>query len=263
MFVDSHAHIDGPEYDGDRDEMLQRARDAGVELILNVGTGDPHSGSFERAARIGAQHEQVCTAVGVHPHDARLYDSSVDEKIRGLLTNGKRMMAWGEIGLDFHYDNSPREVQLSVFRQQLQSARELKLPVIVHTREAEKETVEILRDEWQGSDLPGIMHCFSGTAWLAKQCLELGFLISFSGIITFKKAADLRAVALEVPLERLLIETDCPYLTPVPHRGKRNEPAFVTEVATCLAELRGTTVEEMGTVTTHNFLRIFPLATSN
>ena len=263
MFVDSHAHIDGPEYDGDRDEMLQRARDAGVELILNVGTGDPHSGSLERAARMGAQHEQVYTAVGVHPHDARLYDSSVDEKIRGLLTNGKRMMAWGEIGLDFHYDNSPREVQLSVFRQQLQSARELKLPVIVHTREAEKETVEVLRDEWHGSDLPGIMHCFSGTAWLAKQCLELGFLISFSGIITFKKAGDLRAVALEVPLDRLLIETDCPYLTPVPHRGKRNEPAFVTQVATCLAELRGTTVEEMGTVTTHNFLRIFPRPTSN
>lgn len=263
MFVDSHAHIDGPEYDGDRDEMLQRARDAGVELILNVGTGDPHSGSFERAARMGAQHEQVYTAVGVHPHDARLYDSSVDEKIRGLLTNGKRMMAWGEIGLDFHYDNSPREVQLSVFRQQLESARELKLPVIVHTREAEKETVEILRDEWHGCDLPGIMHCFSGTPWLAKQCLELGFLISFSGIITFKKAGDLRAVALEVPLDRLLIETDCPYLTPVPHRGKRNEPAFVTQVATCLAELRGTTVEEMGTVTTHNFLRIFPRPTSN
>lgn len=258
MLIDSHAHIDGPEFDGDRAEMLQRARDAGVELILNVGTGDPHSGSLERAALVGEQHEQVYTAVGVHPHDARLYDASVDEKIRGLLT-GERMIAWGEIGLDFHYDNSPREVQMSVFRQQLQSARELDLPVIVHTREAEEETVEILRDEWHGSNLPGIMHCFSGTSWLAKQCLELGFLISFSGIITFKKADDLRAVALEVPLDRLLIETDCPYLTPVPHRGKRNEPAFVTQVAACLAGLRGITVEEMGRLTTQNFLRIFQL----
>lgn len=257
MFVDSHAHIDGPEYDGDRADMLQRARAAGVDLILNVGTGDPHSGSLERAALMGAQQEQVYTAVGVHPHDARLYDSGVDEKIRGLLTNGKRMIAWGEIGLDFHYDNSPRDVQMSVFRQQLQSARELELPVIVHTREAEKETVEILLDEWHGSNLPGIMHCFSGTAWLAKQCLQLGFLISFSGIITFKKADDLRAVALEIPPDRLLIETDCPYLTPVPHRGKRNEPAFVTQVAASLAGLRGTSVEEIGNVTTKNFLRTF------
>ena len=263
MFVDSHAHIDGPEYDRDRAEVLQRARDAGVNLILNVATGDPHSEAFERAAQMGAKYEQVYTAVGVHPHDARLYDSGVGETIRGLLRGRERMIAWGEIGLDFHYDNSPRGVQMSVFRRQLQAARELKLPVIVHTREAEKETVQILREEWQGSDLPGIMHCFSGTEWLAKQCLELGFLISFSGIITFKKADDLRAVALEVPLDRLLIETDCPYLTPVPHRGKRNEPAFVTQVATCLAGLRGIAVEEMGRLTTQNFLRIFQLKTGD
>ena len=259
MLVDSHAHIDGPEYDEDREEMLQRARDAGVDLILNVGTGDPHSGSLERAAEFGAQHKEVYTAIGVHPHDARLYDDGVDEKIRTLLSDGERMIAWGEIGLDFHYDNSPREVQIRVFRQQLQSARELGLPVIVHTREAEQETVNILRDEWQESGLPAIMHCFSGSAWLAKQCLELGFLISFSGIITFKKADDLRAVAFEVPTDRLLVETDCPYLAPVPHRGKRNEPAFVTQVAACLAGLRDMTVEEMGRLTTENFLKAFQL----
>ncbi|HEY5883042.1 MAG TPA: TatD family hydrolase, partial [Pyrinomonadaceae bacterium] len=163
MFVDSHAHIDGPEYDEDRDAVLQRARDAGVELILNVGTGDPHSGSLERAARFGAEHQHVYTAVGVHPHDARLYDAGVEENISGLLLGGERMIAWGEIGLDFHYDNSPREIQISVFRQQLKAARRLGLPVIIHTREAEKETVEILRDEWEGSSLPGIMHCFSGS----------------------------------------------------------------------------------------------------
>jgi TatD DNase family protein len=137
------------------------------------------------------------------------------------------------------------------------------LPVIVHTREAEKETVEILRDEWLGSNLPGVMHCFSGSAELAKQCLDLGFSISFSGIVTFKKADDLRAIALEVPLDRLLIETDCPYLTPVPHRGKRNEPAYVIEVAACLAGLRDMTVEEMGKLTTSNFSRIFQLEISN
>lgn len=259
MLIDSHAHIDGPEYDGDREEVLMRARGAGVDLILNVGTGDPHSGSLERAAKFGAHHQQVYTALGVHPHDARFYDNDVDKKIRTLLSSGERMIAWGEIGLDFHYDNSPREVQMKVFRQQLQSARELGLPVIVHTREAEQQTVEILRDEWQDSDSPGIMHCFSGTAWLAKQCLDAGFFISFSGIITFKKADDLRAVALEVPADRLLVETDCPYLTPVPHRGKRNEPAFVTHVAACLAGLRNVTVEEMESLTTQNFLNAFRL----
>ncbi len=263
MFVDSHAHIDGPEYDNDRDEVLQRARDAGVDLILNVGTGDPHSGSLERAAQLGTRHEQVYTAVGVHPHDARLYDVGVDEKIRQLLLSGERMIAWGEIGLDFHYDNSPRDVQMDVFRQQLQSARALNLPVIVHTREAEKETVQILRDEWHGSNLPGIMHCFSGSAWLAQQCLDLEFLISFSGILTFKKADDLRAIAREIPPDRLLIETDCPYLTPVPHRGKRNEPAFVTEVAASLAALRGVTAEEIGNLTTQNFMNVFKLKTND
>jgi TatD DNase family protein len=169
------------------------------------------------------------------------------------------MIAWGEIGLDFHYDNSPREVQVSVFRKQLRSARELGLPAIIHTRDAEKETVEILRDEWHDSKLPGIMHCFSGSASFANQCVELGFSISFSGIVTFKKADDLRAIALEVPLDRLLIETDCPYLTPVPHRGKRNEPAYVVEVAACLAGLRGTTVDAIGRLTTDNFSRIFQL----
>lgn len=263
MFVDSHAHIDGPEFDGDRLEMLQRARDAGVSEILNVGTGDPHSGAFERAAEFGAQHDEIYTAVGVHPHDARFYDDNADDLIRKLLSSGIRMVAWGEIGLDFHYDNSPREVQVNMFRKQLQSARELGLPVIIHTREAEKETVEILRDEWQNSKLPGIMHCFSGSDSLAKQCVELGFSISFSGIVTFKKADDLRAIALEVPLDRLLIETDCPYLTPVPHRGKRNEPAYVVEVATCLAGLRGMTVYEMGKLTSRNFSRIFQLESGN
>jgi TatD DNase family protein len=262
MFVDSHAHIDGPEFDGDRGEVLQRARDAGVATILNIGTGDPHSGAFERAARLAELNKDVYTAVGVHPHDARLYDDSAEELIQKLLS-GQRVIAWGEIGLDFHYDNSPRDVQVEVFRRQIQAARELGVPVIIHTREAEHETLEILRDEWGASKLPGIMHCFSGSATLAKQCVELGFSISFSGIVTFKKAGDLRAIVEEVPLDRLLIETDCPFLTPVPHRGKRNEPAYVVEVARCLAGLRGMTLDEMGQLTTQNFCRIFKLETGN
>ena len=259
MFIDSHAHIDGPEFDADREEVIQRAFEAGVSAILNVGTGDPHSGALERALALGEKHSGVHTAIGVHPHDARLYDERAEQKILALIDTSRRVIAWGEIGLDFHYDNSPRDVQIQVFGRQLRVARDAGLPVIIHTREAEDETVEIIKTEWDGSKLPGIMHCFSGTSQLARQAVELGFLISFSGIVTFKKAEDLRSIARDVPSDRLLIETDCPYLTPVPYRGKRNEPAYVIEVARCLAELRGADLEELGRITTANFGRVFGL----
>jgi TatD DNase family protein len=257
MFVDSHAHIDGPEFDADRDEVIQRARDAGVTTILNVGTGDPHSGALERAVELAEKHAGVYTSVGTHPHDARLFDDKAEQRIASLARQSSHVIAWGEIGLDFHYDNSPREVQMNVFRRQLQLAREARLPVIIHTREAEDETIEILKSEWAGAGIPGIMHCFSGSLALAQQAIELGFLISFSGIVTFKKADDLRNIATQVPLDRLLIETDCPFLAPVPFRGKRNEPAYVVEVARCLAELRGVSLEEIGRVTRDNFARVF------
>lgn len=256
MLVDSHAHIDGPEFDNDRDDVIARAHQAGVSTILNVGTGDPNSGAFERAVALAEKHESVFAAVGVHPHDARLLDEPAEERLVSLVANSSRVVAWGEIGLDFHYDNSPRDTQRRVFSRQLQLAREAKLPVVVHTREAEDETIEILRDEDARS---GVMHCFSGSGRLAQQCIELGFHISFSGIITFKKAEGLREVARNVPLERLLVETDCPYLAPVPHRGKRNEPAFVVEVARYVADLRGLTLEEFAGVTTDNFHRLFAL----
>ena len=259
MFIDSHAHIDGPEFDADREEVIQRALEAGVSAILNVGTGDPHSGALERAVTLGEKQPGVLTAIGVHPHDARLYDQLAEQKILALIETSSRLIAWGEIGLDFHYDNSPRDVQVQVFQRQLRMARDAGLPVIIHTRDAEDETVEILKTEWNGSKLPGIMHCFSGTSQLARQAVELGFLISFSGIVTFKKAEELRSIARDVPSDRLLIETDCPYLTPVPYRGKRNEPAFVVEVARCLAELRGIELEEMGRITTANFCRVIGL----
>ena len=255
MFIDSHAHIDGHEFDADREEVIQRARSAGVSVILNVGTGDPHSGAFERAVELGKTHESIYTAIGTHPHDARLYDDAAEEKIKTLINN-EHVIAWGEIGLDFHYDNSPRDVQVDVFKRQLRAARECDLPVVIHTREAESETIEILRNEYDGS---GVFHCFSGSMELAQRAIEIGFMISFSGIVTFKKADELRAVAKHVPLDRLLIETDCPYLTPIPYRGKRNEPAYVVEVARCLATLHDVNIEDMARITTENFNRFFGL----
>ncbi len=259
MFVDSHAHIDGPEFDSDRNEVIQRARAAGVTTILNVGTGDPSSGALERAVELSEQYPNVYTAIGTHPHDARLFDDKAEQLILSLIKQRSRVIAWGEIGLDFHYDNSPREVQLEVFQRQLQLARAAKLPVVIHTREAEAETVKILKAHWVGGGLPAVMHCFSGSLWLAQQALELGCYISFSGIVTFKKAEDLRAIAKQVPFNRLLIETDCPFLAPVPFRGKRNEPGYVVEVARCLAGLHEETVEEIGRITSENFANLFNL----
>jgi TatD DNase family protein len=258
MFIDSHAHIDGTEFDADREAVIERAQAAGVSAIMNVGTGDPHSGAFERAVDLGRKHENIYTAIGTHPHDARLYDDLAEQKIKHLIKN-ERVIAWGEIGLDFHYDNSPRDVQLDVFRRQLRAARDCGLPIVVHTREAEADTIGILQAEYADTERRGVFHCFSGSMELALKAIEIGFMISFSGIVTFKKAEDLRAVAKQVPLGRLLIETDCPYLSPIPHRGRRNEPAYVVEVARCLAGIHDVAVEEMGRITTENFNRFFEL----
>ena len=254
MFIDSHAHIDGDDFDTDRKEVIERAHTAGVSTILNVGTGDPHSGALERAVELGKAHESIYTAIGTHPHDARLYDDAAEAKIKNLINND-HVIAWGEIGLDFHYDNSPRDVQIEVFKRQLRAARECDLPVVIHTREAEAETIDIL----QSTECRGVFHCFSGSMELAQRAIELGFMISFSGIVTFKKAGELREVAKQVPLDHLLIETDCPYLTPIPYRGKRNEPAYVVEVARCLAGLHGVDIEEMGRITSENFNRFFEI----
>ena len=257
MLVDSHAHIDGEEFDADRDEVLARARAAGVGAILNVGTGDPHSGSLERGVEVAGRYAGVYAAAGVHPHDARLYTDAAEERLLGIVRGHERVVAWGEIGLDYHYDNSPREAQREVFRRQLRLARESGLPVIVHSREADEETVEILENEWAGASRAGVMHCFGGGEWMARRVLALGFLISFAGNVTFKKAEPLREVARQVPLERMLVETDCPFLAPVPHRGRRNEPAFVADTARFLASLRGVGEEEFARATTENFARLF------
>jgi TatD DNase family protein len=257
MFVDSHAHIDGEEFDADRGEVVARARSAGVRAILNVGTGDPHGGNFERAVASAEEYEGVYAAAGIHPHDASLYDEATERRLIDALGVSERVVALGEIGLDYHYDNSPRDVQREVFARQLRLALKASLPVIIHSREADEETVEILRAEYAGATRGGVMHCFGGGRKMAEDVLALGFHISFAGNVTFKKADALREVAREVPPERLLVETDCPYLSPVPFRGRRNEPAHVVETARFLAELRGVEAEELGRVTSENFARLF------
>lgn len=278
-FVDSHCHIDGPEYDADREEVIARARDAGVEMMLNVGTGDPHSGAFERAVALAEQHKGIYTALGVHPHDAKLFDEKAEQRLIELVRQSRRVIAWGEIGLDYYYDHSPREVQREVFRRQLRIARALGLPVVIHSREAGDDTIAILREELadyvradvnskSGTGVPpvnhaqdaratGVLHCFGGSLGMARSAIDLGFFISFAGNLTFKKAEELRDVARQLPLDRLLVETDCPYLTPVPFRGKRNEPARVIETGRFLAELLGKEPEEIGRATTENFCNLF------
>lgn len=257
MFVDSHCHIDGPEYDADREDVISRARDAGVTTMLNVGTGDPHSGAFERAVELAEKHSEIYAAIGVHPHDAKLFDDRAEQRLVDLVRRSRRVIAWGEIGLDYHYDHSPRDVQRGVFRRQSRLARSLELPVIIHSREADDDTIAILREELIDYERGGVMHCFGGSVAMARSAIDLGFFISFAGNLTFKKADDLRDVARQLPLDRILIETDCPYLTPVPFRGKRNEPARVVETARCLAELHGRELEEIGHITSENFPKLF------
>ena len=262
MFIDSHCHIDGPEYDTDRDDVLARAREAGVTTMLNVGTGDPHSGAFERAVELAEKHDEIYAAVGVHPHDAKLFDDVAGQRLVNLIKGSQRVVAWGEIGLDYHYDHSPRDAQRAVFQRQLRLARELKLPVIIHSREADEDTVSILREELSGYERAGVLHCFGGSLQMARAAIDLGFCVSFAGNLTFKKAEDLREIARQLPLDRLMVETDCPYLTPVPFRGKRNEPARVVETAACLAMLHGWEVSEIARITTENFTRLFRIDAS-
>jgi TatD DNase family protein len=236
--TDSHAHLDDAAFDADREAVLQRAREAGVTRILTIAEAT-RPADVEKTLLLAAEHEGfLWIAVGVHPHESR---HSTPELLDELLSRAAqpRILAWGEIGLDYHYDHSPRDC-----------------------REAWEDCLRILQEEWADSGLGGILHCFSGAAEVAAQAVEWGFLISFAGNVTFPKADDLRAAAAAVPLENLLIETDCPYLAPQAHRGRRNEPAYVVDVAAELGRLRGLSAEEMGERTTENFLRLFPRARS-
>jgi TatD DNase family protein len=241
------------EFDSDRDDVVARAREAGVVEMLVVGGVDGR-GAHTRALDIAARYGLAASA-GVHPHEARVADERVYDELRGLAREG-RIVAIGEIGLDFHYDHSPRDVQREVFRRQLRLAHEVGLPVIVHTREADDETAEILEQE-RAAETGGVIHCFTGGLDLARRALEIGFLIAFSGIVAFPRAEVIQQVARETPLDRLLVETDAPFLAPPPHRGKRNEPAFVAEVARRVAALRGTSLEEVGAAALRNHARLF------
>ena len=260
IFIDSHCHIDGEQFDVDRGDVVQRAKDAGVAAMLNIGTGDPNSEDFRRAVAAAEEFENVYASVGVHPHDAKLYDDKAEQHLIDLVRSSQKVIGWGEIGLDFYYDHSPRDVQVDVFRRQIQTARGLELPIIIHSRDANDETIEVLKEECSYKEFRGgIMHCFGGTVEMMNELVPLGFLISFAGNVTFKNAANLRAAAEIVPLNRMLIETDCPFLTPVPFRGKRNEPAFVAHTAQFLADLRGIELSALAEQTTENFLNFFKL----
>jgi TatD DNase family protein len=256
--VDSHCHIDMPQFDADRDAVVERARAAGVQSMLIVGGVDEDAG--HRRALGVARAFGLPVSAGIHPHEARLATDAIYDELSGLAREG-RIVAIGEIGLDFHYDHSPRDAQREVFRRQVRLAREVGLPVIVHTREADDETANLLEEERAG-ETGGVIHCFTGGEDLARRALALGFFISFSGIVAFPRAAVIQGVARTVPTDRLLIETDAPFLAPPPHRGKRNEPAFVGEVARKIASLRGTSIESIGSAAIANFGRLLSLGRS-
>ena len=257
QFLDSHAHLDNPAFDADREAVIEAARGAGLKYILAVGGGTGPE-NLDAPIAITERHNWIYATVGVHPHEARHFRDSHVDQMRRLAGHGK-VIAIGEIGLDYYYDHSPRDIQKQVLIRQMELARELKLPLIIHCRDAWGDLAAIAEEHWRTSGLAGILHCFTGSREDAQRFLDWGFLVSFAGNVTFKKAEDLREVARQIPLERLLIETDCPYLTPVPHRGKRNEPALVREVAGQLATLRNLSPEEIGLQAIDNFERLFRL----
>ena len=258
ILVDSHCHIADSAFDEDREAVIERAAAADIHFMLSVGTGEPASGNFEQTIEIAERHENIFASLGIHPHDAKTFDEQAERQLINLAKTSRKVIAWGEIGLDFYYDHSPRDVQTEVFRRQIRIAQDLRLPIIIHSRDANDETVQILTEECAHADFAGgVMHCFGGTAAMAEELMEIGFYISFAGNVTFKKADELREAARVVPLERLLVETDCPYLAPVPLRGKRNEPAFVTETAKFLAEFKAVELEELARATSENFFSLF------
>ena len=257
FFVDSHCHLDDERFDADREEVIDRARQAGCRYLLTVSGG---SGPDDLASGvpIAGIHDWIYTTAGIHPHEAKGVSEGHFELLRRAASEPK-VLAIGEIGLDYFYDHSPRETQKQVLIEQLQIARETKLPVIIHCRDAWADLAEIIAGHWAGAGLGGILHCFTGSREEAFKFLDWGFMISFAGNVTFKKAETLREVAREVPLDRLLVETDSPYLAPVPNRGKRNEPVFVLGVVRKVAEVRGMAPEELGTRTGLNFVEFMGL----
>ena len=252
MLIDSHAHLEMPEFKRDLEAVIQRAKQSGVEYIFTVGT---EKKDWTRALEIANSHPSLYAILGVHPHNAKEIDDQTYPTLRELCRE-KKVKAYGEIGLDFFRNLSPREVQLKRFREQIALAKELRLPIVVHDREAHPETLGILKSE-KAEECGGIIHCFSGDYEMAKVCMDMGFYISVPGSITFKNAENLRGVVKRIPIESLLIETDAPFLTPEPFRGKRNEPSYVRYTAEKVAELKKISFEKVAEATTANAMRVY------
>lgn len=253
MFVDSHCHLNYKGLAEQQAAVLERARGAGVAKMLNIST---RASEWDEVIAVAEREPDVWASVGIHPHEADIHP---DVETETLVERARhpRVVGIGESGLDFYYDRSDRDRQRASFRSHIAAAREAGLPIIVHTRDAEADTAEILRDELGKGAFTGVIHCFTGTADFAREALDLGFYISISGIVTFKNARDLAATAKDIPADRLLIETDAPFLAPVPHRGKPCEPAFVADTARFLADLRGEPVERLADYTSANFDALF------
>jgi len=264
MFIDSHAHLEGKQFATDREDVIMRARDAGIGHIVAIGNGDGPE-NFDCGILLAEKYDFLYATIGIHPHEARLADPAAFDRMQQLARHPK-IIAWGEIGLDYFYDHSPREVQKNAFVKQMELAASARLPIVIHCRPSDgsenawDDCLRLIDEQWRPSGLGGILHCFTGNWPQASRALDMGFMISFAGNLTFPKAQQIRDAASQVPLDRLLIETDSPYLAPVPHRGKRNEPAFVRETARKLGELRGLSMEEVGETTSRNFYNFFKLA---
>lgn len=263
QFIDTHAHLDDPRFDPDRADVVKRAREAGLKTIISVGCWKSDTG-FDPVAALLKEYDFLETALGVHPHDAKDFASrdpfkAIARLATELTAKGRsRVVAIGETGLDYHYDNSPREVQKEVFAKHIRFARDLGLPLIIHTREAEDDTLDIMKAEG-AHEVGGVFHCFSGSLRLAEEALKMGFYLSFTGVITYPNAQALREVVKAVPVENMLVETDCPYLPPAPERGKRNEPSFIVRTAEKIAEIKGLSLNDVARITTSNAEELFGL----
>lgn len=252
MLIDSHAHLDDERFDEDRDQVIKALEEAGIGIIINPGAD---LNSSIKAVSLAEKYENIYAAVGVHPHSASEMDEATMDMLRAFA-NRDKVVAIGEIGLDYYYDNSPRDVQRKWFREQLNLAKEVGLPVIIHSREASSDTFEIIKEAQDGR-LTGVMHCYSGSVDLAMEYIKLGFYISLAGPVTFKNAKKPKEVAKAIPLDKLLIETDSPYMAPEPYRGKRNDPRYVRYVAEAIAQIKGISFEEVARKTSENAKRLF------
>jgi len=275
MFVDSHCHLEGPRFSSDRADTIARARAAGLVAMLAIGNGDGPD-TADCAIKLAEERDRgefgeapkVYASVGVHPHEAKLADDAALAKLETWAKH-PAVIAWGEIGLDYHYDHSPRDVQQTIFVKQMEIARAAKLPIIIHNRPSDNsenawyDLFRLLDQHWKSSGIGGVLHCFTGEEHHARAALDMGFMISFAGNVTYPKAQNIQNAAKIVPLERMFIETDSPYLGPIPFRGKRNEPAYVVETAKYIAALRGLSPEEIGRATSENFFRFFKLAAAD